>query len=174
MQSKYFPFEIILHTRLSFPSEMVVGKLEVFVEFNIFSRHSFKNDVVFEEIIFRKMVVTYQFFWKASQSQISFCVVVDLAYLKNHEAFGIAIGTMAETPLVRFPEKKHPFCHFSFSHVPQLTFGWVGFWLGWESDSRPPRSSSLLHVETNRWFETWLDSWPAIYQICIFKMVQRC
>ena len=54
MQSKYFPFEIILHTRLSFPSEMVGGKLEVFVEFNIFSRHSFKNDVVFDEIVFRK------------------------------------------------------------------------------------------------------------------------
>ena len=51
MQSKYFPFEIILHTRLSFPSESVGGKLEVFVEFNIFSKDSFTNDVVFDEII---------------------------------------------------------------------------------------------------------------------------
>ena len=59
-----------------------------------------------------KMVVTYQFFWKASQSQISFCVVVDLAYLKNHEAFGIAIGTMAETPLVGFPEESTLFATF--------------------------------------------------------------
>ena len=58
------------------------------------------------------MVVTYHFFWKASQSQISFCVVVDLAYLKNHEAFGIAIGTMAETPLVGFPEESTLFATF--------------------------------------------------------------
>ena len=92
--------------------------MEVFVEFNIFSRHSFKNDVVFEEIIFRKMVVTYQFFWKASQSQISFCVVVDLAYLKNHEAFGIAIGTMAETPLVGFPEESTLFATFHSAMFP--------------------------------------------------------
>ena len=75
---------------------MVGGKLDVFVEFNIFSRHSFKNDVVFDEIVFRKNGSDVSiFFWKASQSQIRFCVVVDLAYLKNHEAFGIAIGTMA-------------------------------------------------------------------------------
>ena len=66
MQSKCFPFEIILHTRLSFPSEMVGGKLEVFVEFNIFSKDSFTNGVVFDEIAFRKNGSDVSFFWKAS------------------------------------------------------------------------------------------------------------
>ena len=72
MQSKNFPFEIILHTRLSFPSEMVGEKLEVFVEFNIFSKDSFTNDVVVDEIVFRKngsdvsfflesIIITYKF-----------------------------------------------------------------------------------------------------------------
>ena len=45
---------------------MVGGKLEVFVEFNIFSKDSFTNDVVVDEIVFRKNGSDVSFFWKAS------------------------------------------------------------------------------------------------------------
>ena len=174
MQSKYFPFEIILHTRLSFPSEMVGGKLEVFVEFNIFSRHSFKNDVVFDEIVFRKNGSDVSIFLESIAITNKFLRRCWSCIFEESWSIWHCNRNNGRNTTSRVPRRKHPFCHFSFSHVPQLTFRWVGFWLGWESDSRPPRSSSLLHVETNRWFETWLDSWPAIYQIYIFNMVQRC
>ena len=94
MQSKYFPFEIILHTRLSFPSEMVGGKLEVFVEFNIFSKDSFTNDVVFDEIIFRKNGSDVSFFLES--------IIITYKFLRRCRScifdisFGIAIGKMAE------------------------------------------------------------------------------
>ena len=78
-----------------------------------------------------KMVVTYQFFLESIAITNKFLRRCWSCIFEESWSIWHCNRNNGRSTTSRVPRRKHPFCHFSFSHVPQLTFGWVGFWLGW-------------------------------------------